>query len=233
MSRCFPHCCLDGHHDSGFCGRSAEVTVHNSSISQAEWFGSILAVAEFRPTDTEGLSSQESIPKTVLLSHIRTPTNPLGVYNLGEICHDRIVAPVVLKASQPSPIVESTDTSTSEESVGSSSIITGQSCRGGRSCSIAIEFNGERMAWHYGWRSSKWHNNVSHLMDVVLLQDIGTNDLLIVASYLSNEFSILSTKKARTEFMRRPKQGSSALEDDISKIYFYLLLNIVNSSSFG
>lgn len=25
--RCFPHCCAEGHHDSGFCGSSVDVEV--------------------------------------------------------------------------------------------------------------------------------------------------------------------------------------------------------------
>jgi hypothetical protein len=186
--RCFPDCCVHGHKDNGFCGREAAITIYNSGIARHKCAeGAILAVAEFRPSHTPGLSSLDSIKKSDLLNAIRTPENPQGMYSLGEILPD-------------------TSTSTSPAHASSSASSEGKGKPPPLLSCVHIEFNRDLGAWHYGWRSSKWHMDVPHVMDVVLLEDTGGNDLSITASFLSNEFAIVSTKKGRNE--RKEKAGS-------------------------
>lgn len=74
---------------------------------------------------------------------------------------------------------------------------------------ISIIFNHERTAWHYGWTSSKWVQDATHVMDVVILEDKGGFSLDIIGSFVSNEFGITSTKKRRNDIKMesRKKEG--------------------------
>ena len=130
-------------------------------------------MAELRPALTRGLSSHSKISKKDLLEEIRTTENPQRTYSLGDVRFAANSSAVTsLQELQP-PVLS-----------------PGEKC-------VHIEFNREHMAWHYGWKSNKWHQDVTHLMDVVLLEDKGEDDLFIVASFLSNEFAIASTKYCR------------------------------------
>jgi len=64
---------------------------------------------------------------------------------------------------------------------------------------ISLEFNSEHNAWHYGWTSHKYSNSKSHVIDVMVLVQRSAVDerFFIAASFLSPEFTIVSTKRGR------------------------------------
>lgn len=168
--RCFPRCNQSGHQRSGFCGRAATVEVHVISDKPVDyWVNCTLVVAEFRPFDRLGLSSKVAVPKTELLSALRTPissgyTAESDNYYLGEIS------------------------------------VTTQTPK---NMTLHICFNRECNAWHYGWKSNKWVQGMTHVLDTVILEDTGGADLIVIASFLSNEFLITSTKKKRNDMKGR------------------------------
>lgn len=128
----------------------------------------VLAVAQFRPLDVDGLSSRDSISKDELLSSMRTTLHPKEEYILGEVT----VSTARIKENK----------------------------------TLRICFNRECMAWHYGWRSSKWIQDNPHVMDVVLLEDRKDSHMGVIASFLSTEFVITSTKKKRNDVKEEAKK---------------------------
>lgn len=64
---------------------------------------------------------------------------------------------------------------------------------------IHLQFNAERMAWHYSWVSHKHVNSKLHVVDVMVLveRDESENRLFVAASFLSPGFTILSTKNVK------------------------------------
>ena len=176
---CFPACNRGGHQSNGFCGRMASVVIHlRSDKGEDYWLNNVLAVAQFRPSAVDGLSSRNSVSKDELLSSMRTTLHPQEEYILGEV--------------------------------------TITSARIKENKILRICFNRECMAWHYGWRSSKWIQDIPHVMDVMLLEDRKNSNLGVIASFLSNEFVITSTKKKRNDV----KEEAKKCVDHRSTCYF-------------
>lgn len=59
---------------------------------------------------------------------------------------------------------------------------------------ITVEFNHDKLAWHYEWRSNKHISFTLHTVEILMYVDDAAGVLRNIACFTSPEFQVISTK---------------------------------------